>query len=227
MRRAQEVVEHALLPARERAGAELLGHHGADVVGRALLEPEQGRLVGVAPVAHLVLELVEELVRRRRIAVAMAVHDAGLCVDSRDVQAAARPAARDGGHLPGLLIGERELLPQDAAVVRIGGGHVDADGVAARDAELFLRQAIEGRGGLLDIGERRAAALDVDGTVVVLEMAQEVVGEPLGLRQKVWRMVACPARAQEQGKKHKGKEFLHGCRLTSAASGRPRAQRRR
>ena len=99
--------------------------------------------------------------------------------------------------------------------------------MAARDAELFLRQAIEGRGGLLDIGERRAAALDVNGAVVVLKMAQEVVGEPLGLRQKVRRMVARPARAQEQGKKHEGKEFLHGRRLTSAASDRPRAQRRR
>ena len=118
------------------------------------------------------------------------------------MQAAARPATRDGGHLSGLLVRERELLPQDAAVVRIGGGHVDADGVAARDAELFLRQAIEGCGGLLDIGERRAAALDVDGAIVVLEAAQEVVGEPLGLRQKVWRMVARPARAQKHDNEH-------------------------
>lgn len=99
--------------------------------------------------------------------------------------------------------------------------------MAARDAELLLRQAIEGRGGLLDIGERRAAALDVDGTVVVLEMAQEVVGEPLGLWQKVWHMVARPARAQEQSNEREGKEFLHGLRLTSAASGRPRARSRR
>ena len=226
VRRAQEIVEHIILPTRELAAAEMLGHHGADIVSRALFQPEQGFLVRVAPTAQLVLELVEELVRRRRIAVAMAVHDAGLRVDRRDMQPPARPAARDGGDLLRLLVGERELFLEDAAVIRIGSGHEYADRMMAHGAEFFLCQSVKGRSRLLDIRQGRAAALDVDGPVIALEVTQRIICQPLRLRQELGRMEAGPARADEQHEHHKNK-FLQAKRLTSAASGKPHAQSNR
>ena len=243
VRRAQEIVEHIILPTRELAAAEMLGHHGADIVSRALFQPEQGFLVRVAPAAQLVLELVEELVRRRRIAVAMAVHDAGLRVDRRDMQPPARPAARDGGDLLCFLVRERELFLEDAAVIRIGSGHEYgisdenyvqctvrgheyADRMMAHGAEFFLCQSVKGRSRLLDIRQGRAAALDVDGPVIALEVTQRIICQPLRLRQELGRMEAGPARADEQHEHHKNK-FLQAKRLTSAASGKPHAQSNR
>ena len=226
MRRTEDIIEHIILPTRELAAAEMLGHHGADIVSRALFQPGQGFLVRVAPAAQLVLELVEELVRRRRIAVAMAVHDAGLRVDRRDMQAPTRPATRDGGDLLRLLVGERELFLEDAAVIRIGNGHEYADRMMAHGAEFFLCQSVKGRSRLLDIRQGRAATLDVDGPVITLEVTQRIICQPLRLRQELGRMEAGPARADEQHEHHKNK-FLQAKRLTSAASGKPHAQSNR
>ena len=96
----------------------------------------------------------------------------------------------------------------------------------AHGAEFFLCQSVKGRSRLLDIRQGRAAALDVDGPVIALEVTQRIICQPLRLRQELGRMEAGPARADEQHEHHKNK-FLQAKRLTSAASGKPHAQSNR
>ena len=55
----------------------------------------------------------------------------------------------DGGDLLRLLVGERELFLEDAAVIRIGSGHEYADRMMAHGAEFFLCQSVKGRSRLL------------------------------------------------------------------------------
>ena len=160
-----QVVERVELPFAQRLPLRLLGDARTDIVRRALLHPEQRLFIRIVAIGKLELQLVEELMRCRALAVARVVHDAGRAVERRQAFAPARPAAGDLGDLRRVLGALLELVREDGNVVVLRGRDVDIDVMderRARSRGILLEDLHGGLDVLHHVRRDIARRMDVD-----------------------------------------------------------------